>query len=929
MALPSPGILVHVSLFLAAVSSAFGLQLVPSSSPAPSASSTSFSGSSAPAFVAPAVSSGSGVHSTRPRFFASPSASSASSVSSTNAGQRPLSAGSSLQTRERRCGSRLTSSLLCAAEGTVRRQETAVGSSLRGAVQEISMPALSSTMKEGKVVTWSKQVGDRVEPGDVLMVVESDKADMDVEAFDSGFMAMHLVREGDAAPVGTTVALLAEKEEDISLIQAKGLSLISASSSPAADSTPAVTDLLMPSLSPSLKTARMTVWRKKEGEKVNKGDVLFVVESDKADMDVEAPHDGVLAHIAVREGVTVDVGSTVGYLAPSAEVASAFKNALSDSAAPAAANPSTMPEGAQEIFMPALSSTMTSGKVSKWNKAVGDAVHVGDTLMVVESDKADMDVESFDEGYLAAITVAEGESAPVGQTVAIIVPSKDDIAKVQDALTAASTASSSSSAHAPLSSASSPSTPSSRLSSSDSVSVSSSQSGRPTTGGDSRTAAFMKHGQALARWTSPSVDQDVKDQLPEGLTGNDLQQEWLQRIEATMPTTFAALQANPQMQKALLERLNLRVPPPHTLRVSPAPPPYLKRAVSTYGAATAGAPDTRASGIDRTSRGPARDPSGQPLATFNAIELAKKNKLNLEEVKGTGTNRRITAADVRQHLHLPSDEATVVTSKREKEGKIESLGVPPPGSVPLDAMQKAVARNMEATMDVPVFRVSRGIYVDKLEAMVQELKQIVAEQNAAAIAAEGPDAPQQSTVTMSVLLAKAVALTLEKHPIMNAAYNPKDGGQIQHPGAVNVAMAVSVDGGLLTPVLRNVNTKSVFELSADWAVLVDKARKRRLTAEENSAGTFYISNLGMFGVSQFDAVLPKGVGTIMAVGGTESVPFFPKTGTLDAPAGNPSVRRRMTVTITADHRHIYGSHAAAFLKDFASLLETRPSALLI
>ncbi|CBZ51367.1 pyruvate dehydrogenase E2 component, related [Neospora caninum Liverpool] len=918
---PFSPVLAPVSLFLAVVSSALALQLTPPSS-SPLASSAPLPGAPTLGFVSSPVSSPSLVlPASRPPF--SHASSPATSAAAASTGQA-INAVASFHRGERRCG-RDSAQAFCAF-GAGRKQQTVLGAKLLGSVQEIAMPALSSTMKEGRIVTWSKQVGDRVEPGDVLMVVESDKADMDVEAFDSGFVAAHLVREGEAAPVGATVALLAEKEEDIPLIQENGLSLLPspASAPPSSASSQAVTELLMPSLSASLTTAHVAVWRKKEGDPVNKGEVLFVVESDKADMDVDAPHDGVLAHIAVREGVKVPVGSAVGYLAPSAAAAAAFKNAGLFSSAAAAENPSTMPEGALEIFMPALSSTMTSGKVSKWNKAVGDVVHVGDTLMVVESDKADMDVESFDEGYLAAITVAEGESAPVGQTVAIIVPSKDDIPKVQDALEAAASASSLST-HTAVAAAPSSTTPSPASSAaSSSVPVSPPKAASARGGG--RTEAFATHDAALAGWTSPSVDQDVKDQLPAGLTGNDLQQEWMQRIQATLPTAFSVLKENPQIQKALTERLNLRVPPPHTLRVAPSPPPYLRRAASAFGPGTSGPADTQGSGVERKARGAARDPSGQPLATFNAVELAKKNKLNLEEVKGTGTNRRITVADVRHHLHLHSDEAAVVTSSRgEKEGKSESSGVPA-GSVPLDAMQKAIARNMEATMDVPVFRVSRGIFVDKLEAMMQELKQIVAEQNAAAIAAEGPDAPQQPPVTMSVLLAKAVALTLEKHPIMNAAYNPTDGGHIQHPGAVNVAMAVSIDGGLLTPVLRDANRKSVFELSADWAALVDKARKRRLTAEENSAGTFYISNLGMFGVSQFDAVLPKGVGTIMAVGGTESVPFFPKTG---ADSSGLSVRRRMTVTLTADHRHIYGSHAAAFLKDFASLLETHPSALLI
>lgn len=98
-------------------------------------------------------------------------------------------------------------------------------------------------------------------------------------------------------------------------------------------------------------------------------------------------------------------------------------------------------------------------------------------------------------------------------------------------------------------------------------------------------------------------------------------------------------------------------------------------------------------------------------------------------------------------------------------------------------------------------------------------------------------------------------------------------------------MAVSIDGGLVTPVLKNAHVKSVFDLADEWSRLVDKARKRQLTPGEINSGTFYISNLGMFGVSQFDAVLPQGVGSILAVGGTETV-LSPPSRSLSSPSSS-------------------------------------------
>ncbi|PHJ21870.1 pyruvate dehydrogenase complex subunit pdh-e2 [Cystoisospora suis] len=813
------------------------------------------------------------------------------------------------------------------------------------------------------------------------MVVESDKADMDVEAFDEGYMASHLVSEGSAARVGSPVALLAEKEEDIPLIQQKGLALLSSSSSPGkgeGDSSSSSlsekdifrSELVMPSLSPSMKKGHISVWKKREGEQVRKGEVLFIVESDKADMDVEAPHNGVLERISVKEGVPVAVGSVVGVLASSEGGGGLIKGGEGgEQGGEVLENKARMPEGAREIFMPSLSSTMTSGKISKWNKQVGDPIQMGETLMVVESDKADMDVESFEEGYIAAITLPEGSSAPVGSTVAIVVSTQDDIPKVQEALKHSKQSSLSSSSREEVSSQRKDELASPSSLSPSSFSRKEQEERKREGGGGGSSEAFARHRTQLASWVSPSVDQDVKDQLPEGLTARDLQEEFLHRLSqskgGSLPQkgkdylglggeTKGQDGDGSKMKSAMLERLNLRVPPPHTLLVSDSPPPYLPKAVAMYGREKASMQGGET--LQEERRPIARDPTGEPLATFNAVELSKKHKVNLADVKGSGTSGRVTVADVRAHLNLSSEEAKVTIvgeeeKKKEKEGSC--LGdVPASGILPFDSMQKAIARNMEATLSVPIFRVSRSIYVDKLESILQELKQMIAEKNDMLLTQQqsqegsptmrggGVRTPEKKnkkipSVTMSVLLAKAVGMTLANHPIINAAYDPNNGGGIKNPGAINIAMAVSIDGGLVTPVLKNVHKKSIFELSDEWSLLVQKARQRQLTPAEINSGTFYISNLGMFGVKQFDAVLPQGVGSILAVGSTETVlsPAKQKgspAGVLDGSSSSSlETKRRMTVTITCDHRHIYGSHAAEFLKDLATLLETRPSTLLL
>lgn len=162
-------------------------------------------------------------------------------------------------------------------------------------------------------------------------------------------------------------------------------------------------------------------------------------------------------------------------------------------------------------------------------------------------------------------------------------------------------------------------------------------------------------------------------------------------------------------------------------------------------------------------------------------------------------------------------------------------------------------------------------------------------------------------VTVSAMLAKALGIVLAKHPLVNAAYV---NGAVQYHTDVNVAMAVAIDGGLITPVIPQCNTQDLFVISRKWKELVEKAKGKKLTPAEYTTGTITISNLGMFGVNQFDAILPYGMGTILAI--SSSIPKV-----VPGMNGFFQVKKMMSVTITCDHRHIYGAHGAEFLRDLA------------
>ncbi len=424
-----------------------------------------------------------------------------------------------------------------------------------------------------------------------------------------------------------------------------------------------------------------------------------------------------------------------------------------------------------DIFMPALSSTMTEGKIVSWTKSPGDKVSKGETVVVVESDKADMDVESFYDGYLATILVEAGQEAPVGDVIALIAETEAEIAEAQQ--------------------------------------------------------------------KSPSSPQKAPEPSPP-------QKEEV--IAATAPVTTA------------------------TATVT-APP-------STNGK------------------------SNRIVASPRAKKLAKQLGIALNTVEGSGPYGRIVAEDIEKAAGTTPTTPAIATKTPVTTPTPQITVAPTPTpvtageTVPLNTLQKAVVQNMMATLQVPTFHVGYTITTDELDKLYKQLK--------------------PKGVTMTALLAKAVAVTLEKHPVVNANYSEQG---IRYPQSINIAIAVAMpDGGLITPVLQNADKIDIYSLSRTWKDLVDRARAKQLQPEEYNSGTFTLSNLGMFGVDRFDAILPPGQGSILAIGASSPQVVATADGLL-------GVKRQMAVNITCDHRVIYGSHAAAFLQEFANLLENNVQSL--
>ena len=447
-----------------------------------------------------------------------------------------------------------------------------------------------------------------------------------------------------------------------------------------------------------------------------------------------------------------------------------------------------------EIFMPALSSTMTEGKIVEWLKNPGDKVERGESVLVVESDKADMDVESFQDGYLAAVLMPAGSTAPVGETIGIIVETEDEILSVQK--------------------------------NNKTVKIQSDENKKDIQLENKSEEVSVKSAKTAKR------EEPKNNKVDEKIIKNE------SLIDASIANTSSRVIASPKAKK-----------------------------------------------------------------------LASQNGVDLTKVRGTGPHGRIQAEDVLkakgQPISVPwigeGDYSAGIINNKEVKSISKEMGNSfgkPGETVQFNTLQKAVNKNMESSLGVPCFRVGYSIKTQNLDNFYKKVK--------------------QNGVTMTAILAKAVAKTLNSHPQVNASFS-EDG--IKYPDSINIAIAVAMeDGGLITPVLKDPSKTDLFELSREWKDLVKRSRSKQLDPDEYSTGTFTLSNLGMFGVDRFDAILPPGTGAILAIAASKPTVVANDNGSI-------SVEKVMQVNLTADHRVIYGADGAAFLKELADLIENSPDEL--
>lgn len=321
-------------------------------------------------------------------------------------------------------------------------------------------------------------------------------------------------------------------------------------------------------------------------------------------------------------------------------------------------------------------------------------------------------------------------------------------------------------------------------------------------------------------------------------------------------------------------------------------------------AAPAAAEVAKTAAAQPAAAAPATDANGKVRATPLARRLAKQQGIALAALSGSGPRGRIVSADLAtaKAVSAKAPGATALAAGMDGDA-VRALY--PPGSfsvTPLDGMRRTIAQRLvQSKQTVPHFYLTATCTLDELLAVRERLN---------AHAPKTADKTPAWKLSVNDFVIKALALALQRVPAANVTFT--DEGILQHQVS-DVGVAVSVDGGLFTPVVRAAETKSLSQISIEMKTLAAKARSRQLKPADYQGGTTAVSNLGMFGVEQFNAIINPPHATILAVGaGVET--FVPVNR-------QPVLKTQMKVTLSCDHRAVDGAVGAELLKAFREFVE--------
>ncbi|GMQ81330.1 MAG: pyruvate dehydrogenase complex dihydrolipoamide acetyltransferase [Rhodothermia bacterium] len=439
------------------------------------------------------------------------------------------------------------------------------------------------------------------------------------------------------------------------------------------------------------------------------------------------------------------------------------------------------------VEMPKMSDTMEEGVVAAWMAEEGQEVAAGDVIAQVETDKATMDLEVYDDGVLLKRVVEEGAAVPIGGLIAVLGSKGED---VSDLLA------------------------------------------RYAGSGDGAVAA----AKPVDAGTEPSQEEPV----PEVSVGS-----------AEAPST----------EQTAVKR-------------SSAETRALKRP-------------------DQTGR-----LKSSPLAR----KLADDHGIDLAAVTGTGPEGRIVKKDIEARIGAPSLETGEAPTERGATRSPSSQTFLDGGYevVAISQMRKAISRRLaESKFTSPHFYLTADLSMERAVAARKQMNEITEEQGLA-------------RVSFNDLITKACAHALREHRWVNASYMEQE-GEVRLHNDVHVAVAVAIEDGLITPVIRHADQKGLSQIAAETKELAERARAKQLQPEEYSGSTFTTSNLGMFGIDDFTAIINPPNACILAIGTIRDVPVVED--------GEVVAGKRMKITLSCDHRVVDGASGARFLATVRNYIE--------
>jgi pyruvate dehydrogenase E2 component (dihydrolipoamide acetyltransferase) len=540
---------------------------------------------------------------------------------------------------------------------------------------------------------------------------------------------------------------------------------------------------------------------------------------------------------------------------------------------------------AEVILMPRLSDTMTEGVVAAWHKNVGDTVKKGDLLAEIETDKATMELESYQDGVLLHIGTPRGGKLQVNDLLAIFGKAGEDVSALIAQNTGATNTPApaqtmeTSAAPAASSTPAAPTVPTADFSAMEEVVLMPRLSDTMTEGviagwhkqiGDS-----VKKGEVLA-----DIETDKATMELESYKDGILLYQGAKAGEKILVNDLLCIIGQQGLDIAPIVAGIKSGASTTTTAATPAP------AAQTAPAVTTSAPTTNTMTPSTTQV----VNEGRIFASPLAKKIAKEKGIDLKFVKGTGENGRITRTDLDNYT--PGNTSSVARAAAPRNSNF--VGQVSFVDTPVSQMRKTIARRLsESLFTAPHFYLTMKINMDA---------------TIAARTVVNETAPVK--ISFNDFIVKAVALSLKQHPKVNSSWL---GDVIRENHHVNIGIAVAVDEGLLVPVLRFADGLSLDEISISVKEFAKKAKDKKLQPSDWEGSTFTISNLGMYGIDSFTAIINPPDACILAVGGIAQEPVV-KNGQIVP--GNV-----MNVTLSCDHRVVDGATGSAFLQTLKSYLE--------